>query len=194
MHRILLALLVLSPIVAAPSSAHPLGERVGATEGRQDETKIKDLIQKLDDDSFEAREQAEKDLVAIGEPAIPFLKKAIEEADQRKDRGELKVRSTSALRSIEFSKRAGKVYWEPKLVTIQAKDVELSQVLDEIGKKTDVKFDLSSVDAREKVNLDIKDAPLFQVLDFLCRSQESLSYEWREETVKLVKERFVAYP
>ena len=46
----------------------------------QDEAKIKELIQKLDDDSFEAREQAEKELVALGEAAVPSLKKAAEEA------------------------------------------------------------------------------------------------------------------
>jgi len=160
----------------------------------QDEARLKDLIQKLDDDSFEVREQAEKDLVAIGEPALPLLKKAAEEAEQRKDRGELRVRAQSAVRAIEFAVKSRQVFVEPKRVTLKLQNAELSKALDEIEKQTGVKIDDASVDGRKPVSLDVQDAPLYKVLDLLCQGQEERSYEYREEGVKFQKERHPPYP
>jgi len=160
----------------------------------QDDARIKELILKLDDDGFEAREQAEKELVAIGEPALPLLRKAAEEAEKRKDGGEVKVRTLSALRAIEFAAKARQVYVEPKKVTLKLAETELGRVLDEIAKQTGVKFDASSVDGRAIVSVDAKDAPLFKVLDDLCRGQDERTYEFREEGVKFQKEPHRPYP
>ena len=177
MNRILLALALLS----APALA-------------QDEARIKELIQKLDDDSFEAREQAEKDLIAIGEAAAPLLKQAAQETEKRKDQGELKVRALSALRAIEFAAKARQVYVEPKLVTLSLADTELSAVLVELEKQTGVRMDPGSVDARAKVSIDVTKAPLFRALDDLCRGQEERTYEYREEGVRFQKERHLTCP
>lgn len=177
MHRLLIAL-ALAALPAAP----------------QDDARIKELIQKLDDDGFEAREQAEKELVAIGEPALPLLRKAAEEAEKRKDGGEVKVRTLSALRAIEFAAKARQVYIEPKKVTLKLMGSDLGQVLDELARQTGVKFDASSVDARATVSVDAKDAPLFKVLDDLCRGQDERTYEFREEGVKFQKEPHRPYP
>lgn len=160
----------------------------------QDDARILDLIQKLDDDSFEAREQAEKALVAIGEAAVPHLRKAAEEAEKRKDRGEVRVRALSALRAIEFAAKSAKVYAEPKLVTLELSDAPLSAVLDELARQTGAKFDASSVDGKAKVSVAAKDAPLFKVLDDLCRGQDERTYEYREEGVKFSKDPHRPYP
>src|SRR5258706_4124947 len=146
MSRILPALALLALLAPAASA--------------QDEARIRELIQKLDDDSFEVREQAEKDLVAIGEAAVPLLKKAAEEAEQRKDRGELKVRTTSALRAIDFDLKARKVYADPPRVTLKLKDSYLTKALEEITRQTGVKFIASDVDPRGAVSIDVQEAPL----------------------------------
>jgi len=177
MNRVLLALALLS----APALA-------------QDEARIKELIQKLDDDSFEAREQAEKDLVAIGEAAVPLLKQAAQESEKRKEQGEIKVRALSAVRAIEFATKSKQVYVEPKLVTLKVADAEIAAVLVELEKQTGVRMETGSVDARAKVSLDVTKAPLFRVLDELCRGQEERTYEYREEGVRFQKERHPAFP
>ncbi len=177
MSRILLTLALLSGPVLA-----------------QDETRIKELIQKLDDDAFETREQAEKELVAIGEPAIPLLRKAAEEAEKRKEQGEVRVRALSALRAIEFAAKSRQVYVDPKLVTLRLADAELAAVLVELEKQTGVKMESASVDTRAKVSIDTKNAPLFRVLDDLCRGQEERTYEYREEGVRFQKERHPPFP
>src|SRR5256712_9007774 len=51
-------------------------------EGRK---KIQDLIRKLGDDSFQVREKASADLVALGTVAVPFLREAL------KDKSDLEV-------------------------------------------------------------------------------------------------------
>jgi hypothetical protein len=177
MHRILIAL----ALFGAPVSG-------------QDDARIRELIQKLDDDSFEIREQAEKDLVAVGEPALPLLKKAAEESEKRKEQGELRVRAASALRSIEFAVRSRQVYVDPKLVTLRRTGAELAGILVELENQTGVKFDASSIDTKEPVTVEALKAPLFKVLDDLCRGQEGRTYEYREEGVKFQKERHPPFP
>lgn len=53
--------------------------RLIATTANRD--KIKELIRKLGDDSFDVREKASHDLIALGRPAIPFLRQAMTDTD-----------------------------------------------------------------------------------------------------------------
>ena len=106
----------------------------------------------------------------------------------------MRVRALSALRAIEFAVKAKKVYSEPALVTLDLKDSYLTRVLEEITKQTGVRFNASDVDPRGAVSIDVKDQPLFKVLDEICRGQEERTYEWRDESVKFLKDRHVPYP
>jgi hypothetical protein len=160
----------------------------------QDDARIKDLIQKLDDDSFEVREKAEKDLIAIGPPAVPFLNALIADAEKQKELAEVKVRALSALRTIELAAKSRQYYTDPKLVTLRCDNSELSAVLADLEKQAGVKIDGSAVDTKAKVTLDVQNAPLFRVLDELCRGQEERSYEYRDEGVKFERSRFIACP
>jgi hypothetical protein len=58
--------------------------------------KVKALIAKLDNEEFAVREQAEKELIAIGAPALPFLRAALRGADL-----ELRRRAERCLEAIE---------------------------------------------------------------------------------------------
>ena len=161
----------------------------------QDDARIRELIQQLEDDAFETREKAQKELVRIGETALPKLRKAIEQAGTAADRGELRVRAEAALRQIDLAVRSRIVYQDPKLVTLKASGMKLSEALAAIAKQAGIRIDASSVDGEAEVSLDLKDAPLFRALDEACRGQEERSYEYREEgLVKLVKERHVPHP
>ncbi len=161
----------------------------------QDDARVLDLIRQLEDDSIEARERAQKELVRIGEPALPPLRKAVEQAGSADDRGELRVRGGAAIRQIELAVKARTVYQEPKLVTLGPSGTKLSEALAAISRQTGVRIDASAVDGEAEVTLDLKNVPLFRALDELCRGQEERAYEYREEgTVKILKERHVDYP
>jgi hypothetical protein len=57
---------------------------------------IEDLVKKLGSDRFEEREAACKSLEAIGEPALPFLRKAT-----RSDNPEVRRRATEVVQAVE---------------------------------------------------------------------------------------------
>jgi hypothetical protein len=160
----------------------------------QEEARLRELIQNLDDDSFEVREKAQKDLVALGEPAVPYLRAAVTEAENQKEKAEIKSRALAALHAIEFAAKAKQFYAEPKLVTIHCADAELGGILADLEKQTGVRMDPSAIDAKSKVSLDAREAPLFRVLDDLCRGQEERSYEYRDSGVQFQRSRFVPCP
>src|SRR5262245_21694133 len=160
----------------------------------QEEARIQELLRNLDDDTFEVREKAEKALIAIGEPALVYLKAAVAEAERRKEQTEVRVRAQSAIRAIELAAKSKQFYYEPKLITFQGADAEIGQVLAELEKQTGVRMDASSIDAKAKVSLNVRNAPLFKVLDDLCRGQDERSYEYRDDGVRFVRSRFVACP
>ena len=161
----------------------------------QDDAKIGELIQRLEDDSVEAREGAQKELVRIGEAALAPLRKAVEQAGAAEDRGELRVRGSAAIRQIELAVKSRAVYQDPKLVTFRAAGTKLSQAAAAIGAQAGVKIDASGVDGEAEVTCDLKGVPLFLALDELCRGQEERTYEYKEEGhVKLLKDRHAPHP
>jgi len=160
----------------------------------QDEARVRQLIQELDDDSFEVRDKAEKALVAIGAEAVPQLKVVIAETERQKEKAEVRTRALSALRAIEFNAKSKLFYVEPKLVTLRAAEAEIGAVLADVEKQTGVKVDAAAIDAKAKVTIDVQNAPLFKVLDDLCRGQDERSYEYRDEGVRFQRSKFVPYP
>jgi hypothetical protein len=161
----------------------------------QEDAKVRDLIQKLEDDSFDVREQAQKDLTRMGEAAIPALRAAVAAAAKSTDRGELKARAEAVLREIDLAAKSKAVYREPARITLRLKDAPLAEALKEIGRQAGVRIDASGVDEKAPVTVEAEGAPLFRVLDDLCRGRDDRTYEYREEgTVKFAPERHVSYP
>src|SRR5205085_5407297 len=65
-----------------------------------DESAISALIRQLGDDAFDKREQAQKKLAAIGEPALEMLSKAVKESTDV----EVRTRGLAVLREIEHQR------------------------------------------------------------------------------------------
>jgi len=157
----------------------------------QQEAPFRELIQKLEDDSAQTRDKAQKDLGALGEAALPSLKEVV--ASTRSS-DELKLRAAAAIREIELAVRTAKVYREPNRITVRAADTMLREVLDEVARQSGVKIDSKFVDETAKVTLDVKEATLYQTLDAVCRGQEERSWEARDDGIRLLRERQVPYP
>jgi len=70
-----------------------------AKQGKADQQTVRDLIKKLGDDSFDTREDAEKQLVAIGEPALELLRQIAKETSDP----EVRQRAEQLVRMIASS-------------------------------------------------------------------------------------------
>jgi hypothetical protein len=153
---------------------------------------IRDLLQKLEDDRVESREQAQKDLGALGEAALPALREVVESP---RSSGELKLRAAATLREIELSLKAAKVYRDFARVTLKVADTGLRDVLDELSRQAGVPIESSSVDGAAKVTLEAKDVTLMEALDLVCRGQAERNWEARDDgSIRLTRERHVPYP
>lgn len=153
---------------------------------------VRDLVQKLEDDSVDAREKAQKDLVARGDDSLPVLRELLESPTAS---GELKLRAAAVIREIELAAKAAKVYREPKRITLNAADRTLREILDEVARQTEAKIDASAVDLAAKVTLDAQDDPLFEVLDRICRDQAERTWEVLEDgSIRMNRDRHVTAP
>lgn len=161
---------------------------------RQD-AEVEGLIQKLDDDGFEVREQAQKELVRRGEGAVPALKGALAGAAKAGGRGEFALRLEATLREIDREGRVRAVCREPKRITIDRADAPLFLVLADVANQAGVKIDSAEVEGQRKVTVKAREAPLLEVLDGLCRGQAERTYELRDDGgVKFLREPHPAFP
>jgi hypothetical protein len=150
-----------------------------------------ELIRKLEDDAFDVREQAQADLVRLGDAALPALRKALAES---KDRAELRLRVEAAVREIDLALKSRQVCPEPRLITLKSAGT-LLQVLEEIARQADVRIDASAVDGAAPASLELSGAPLSQALDSLCRGRDDRRWEFvDEERVRILKEPQPPWP
>jgi hypothetical protein len=153
---------------------------------------VRELLQKLEDDRVESREQAQKELAALGEAALPLLR---EVAESPRSSGELKLRAAATIREIELNVKAAKVYREPARVTLKATDQPLRAVLDDLSRQAGVAIDSSSVNEKTTLTVDATDVPLMEALDLVCRGQADRNWEWKDDgSLRLTRERHVGYP
>jgi hypothetical protein len=158
----------------------------------QQDAAVRDLLQKLEDDRVETREQAQKGLAALGEAALPALREVAESAQSS---GELKLRAAATIREIELNAKAAKVYREPARVTLKASDKPLRAVLDDLSRQAGVAIDSSSVNEKTTLTLDAADVPLMEAMDLICRGQAERNWEWKDDgSLRLARERHVGYP
>jgi len=148
---------------------------------------VRELLQKLEDDRVETREQAQKELAALGEAALSALREVAESAQSS---GELKLRAAATIREIELSVKAAKVYREPARVTLKASDKPLRAVLDDLSRQAGVPIDSSSVNEKTTLTLDAADIPLMEAMDLVCRGQAERNWEWKDDgSLRLTHER-----
>jgi hypothetical protein len=158
----------------------------------QDDARARELAQKLEDDAFDVREQAQADLVKMGEPVLPLLRRMLSES---KDRAELRLRLEAALREIETAAKARSVCPEPRLITLKADGVPVARLLEEIARQAELKIDAAAIDGTATASLDLQAMPVMRALDELCRSRDDRRWEFvDEDRVRLLKEATPSWP
>lgn len=120
------------------------------------------LMALLDSDDFATREQATRDLVALGDAGREALTAA-------RDGGSLerRMRIAQILQNLGARASSRPARREPSRVTVTADDSRLADVVADIAAQSRTKIRIK--DAPEtRVTMAVKDAPLLEALDLLC--------------------------
>jgi hypothetical protein len=160
MKRLLLPVLVLGlgfgllatlPGTAAETAASP--------------EKISKLIEKMGSSDFEDREEAQKQLDAIGEPALEALKKAMSSEDT-----EVRRRAEELVKKIEKRTESTKVL-QPTKIHLVYKDTPVNEALADLRKKTGYNITLHDPDNKlkdRKVTVDTGEVAFWVAFDKFC--------------------------
>lgn len=146
------------------------------------------LLERLDDDSIDARSEALNEIVRRGKAALPALEAAAARAG-----GERRERLREAMRLIMERDRLRAVLPPPSRVTLEARDRPLKEVLEALGRQGRTPIQVGDLGER-KVSVSLASAPFWTALDEVCRASGEVFYELREERVEVRAERYAALP
>jgi hypothetical protein len=127
--------------------------------------KISKLIEKMGSSDFEDREEAQKQLDAIGEPALEALKKAMSSEDT-----EVRRRAEELIKKIERRTESTKVL-QPTKIHLVYKDTPLNEALADLRKKTGYNITLHDPDNKlkdRKVTVDTGEVAFWVAFDKFC--------------------------
>jgi hypothetical protein len=145
-----------------------------------------ELVQKLGDEDFNVREEAENKIARMGDKALPDLKKAAESGDV-----EVRERAARLAARIEREIAVSRVYTPPAPVTL-SRTLAVKEALALAGGDMETST-LRDVLDRE-IALDLKGATPFEVIDEVCRQTKSFSYQVEAGKVRFSKEEFAECP
>ena len=166
-----------------------------ATISVQDDAQINGWIANLLHADPAKRAEAEKGLIQAGPKALPALKLA---ADSKTP--ELAARAKAVIAEIEridFEKKhdAAQRPRRLEIVTLQVKDATLGDVLKALGQQVDSTFH-TTVDAKQKLTIDLKEVPLRQCLDHIedaLKATVVSKYNWHRVQAGAPAKRKRAY-
>jgi len=143
-----------APVLAQPADSPP------TTDGKA----IAELIEKLGSSRFQERAAAQKQLEAVGAPALDLLKKAI-----RADDLEVSKRAAELVRKIE-EREFNAAMLAPKRVRLKIEDGTVSQAVAELAKASGYTVQLAGFakPLDKKITLDTGDVTFWEALDKLC--------------------------
>jgi hypothetical protein len=127
--------------------------------------KISKLIDKMGSSDFEDREEAQKQLDAIGEPALEALKKAMSSDDT-----EVRRRAEELIKKIEKRTESTKVL-QPTKIHLVYKDTPINEALADLRKKTGYNVTLHDPENKlkdRKVTVDTGEVAFWVAFDKFC--------------------------
>ena len=130
-----------------------------------DPKRIAELIQQLGSLKFIERENARRELEAIGEPALEALKKAAKSEDLETSR-----RASEIVRLLEERSNTAKIL-APKRVRLNLKDTPVLKAVRELERQSQYTIHIQGDQAalaKRKVTLDTGDTTFWEALDQLC--------------------------
>jgi hypothetical protein len=149
---------------APPSSKPPAPAPAGKTDSR-----IEHLIKGLGADDYRTREKAGRDLVILGEKALPFMRSALRATDSP----EVQRRLAVMIRRMDTERLVA-----PKRVTLAKKTMTARQALDELARQTDYKIDYSGggPNGDEKYTFEFDKTPFWEAVDKIANASGCVVY------------------
>jgi hypothetical protein len=133
---------------------------------KADQEKIAKLINQLGSNDFAEREQATRDLEAVGAPALDALRQAA-----RSDDMEIKRRAGELVAKLEKLAETDRIL-APSKVHLVYKDTPLREAIEDLKKKTGANIVLNDPEnklAERKVTLDTGDTTFWEAFDQFCK-------------------------
>jgi len=150
--------------------------------------RVGQLVEKLDAPKAEARDDAEKALIGLGEKALPLLPEPSRN-DSERDRRLGRVRA--ALREAQEKLNLG-----ASIVTIQVQGVRLSEAIRMLQKQSGNPLtDQRDEPANPSIDLDIKEKPFFEALEEVARKGGvGLNFTTNDGSIALVDPAAMSAP
>ena len=142
------------PCLAADAARHELP----APPPHEPSSRIEALIPQLSSDDWKARERAQKELVEIGDDAVPTLERLLKE----KATPELHAQVETLLKQIEHAKAFG-----ASRVTLHVKDAPFRDAGKALAKQAGARFEVEGL-AWANVTLDVDRQPFWVAAHALC--------------------------
>jgi hypothetical protein len=140
------------------------------------EPAVKKLIDDLGSDDWRTREKAGRDLAALGDKALPHLRKALLATDDP----EVQRRLSVLVRKMDRERLV-----EPKRVTLSAKDRTPKQIFDEISRQTGYKIEFGG-GPEGKHSFEFDKTPFWQAMDAVANAAGLMVYaEYEDDTVRV---------
>lgn len=156
---------------AAPPSTTP---RVA--EGPPDPA-IEQLIANLGSEDWRTREKAGADLAALGEKALPHMRKALLATENP----EVQRRLAVLVRKMDRERLV-----EPKRITLNAKDQTPKELFDAIAKQTGYRIEFSGSGTETKHSFEFNNAPFWQAVDTVANAAGCNVYaEYDDDTIRV---------
>jgi hypothetical protein len=135
-----------------------------AKEPAKEKRPIARLIARLGSASYEEREEATRALDALGESALPLLRKAMAGDD-----AEVVRRATELVEAIELRQRTQQLL-RPSRVRLTYKDVKVADVVADLARRTGNHLQVSGAAAARKITLDTGEVEYWEALAKLCEA------------------------
>jgi hypothetical protein len=153
------------------------------------DSKVQDLLAKLDDDSIEVRAAAAAALTDMGKAALPALKSALAAA-----RGEIKDRLAEIVRKIHDRDRLAVLLPPASRITINAKDLPVREVFEKVMKQSRTAIDYSQVPEEARVTVSLDRVPFWKAIEEICKASGAAMPDVQNDRLVILPEPYVALP
>lgn len=150
---------------------------------------LRELMDRLEDDSIDVRTQAMAEIVRRGREALPALK-----GEHAKARGERRERLAEAIRAVGERDRLRNVLPPASRVTLKGKDRPLGEVLDALARQSRTPIEAGGVGRDQRVSVELAGVPFWKALDEVCKASGKVMYAVELDKVVLTAEPYAALP
>ncbi len=157
--------------------------------GAQEPSRLRDLVDRLKEDSIEAREKAAEEIVELGRAAVAYL-----EPLRRSEDAELRARVASILRSIELNETLRRFYRRGPRISLDLAGVPAAEALAELARRAGDSFRFDPADFREPVTLRLSEVPFWDALHELARAAPALAWTFEDDALRFERRPRPPYP